>query len=107
MKNELLQNQKHQQQQPVISDLKEIKDNLNDFEKHRRRNNLKIDEVIEEEKESWSQSEKKIQEIIKDQLQLERDIEIERAHRRGKTMIDGAPNKNRTIIAKFLSVKDK
>ena len=32
----------------------------------------------------------KLQKIIKDQLQFERDIGIERAHRNGKTMIDGA-----------------
>ena len=76
LKNELLQNQKHQQQQPVISDLKEIKDNLNDFEKHRRRNNLKIDEVIEEEKESWSQSEKKMQEIIKTSYSLSETLKL-------------------------------
>ena len=110
LKNELLQNHKHyqqQQQQPVIPDLIEIKDKLNDLENRSRRNNLRIDGIIEEENESWSQSEKKLQEIIKDQLQFERDIEIERAHRIGKTMIDGSPNKRRTIIAKFVNFMDK
>ena len=49
LKNELLQNQRHQQkQQPVILDLKEIKAKLNDLEKHNRRNNLRIDGIIEE-----------------------------------------------------------
>ena len=109
LKSELLQDQKHQQQQkqPVIPDLKEIKDKLNDLENRSRRNNLRIDGIIEEENESWSQTEKKLQEIINDQLQLERDIEIERAHRSGKTVIDGVANKRRTIIAKFLNFKDK
>ena len=109
LKSELLQDQKHQQQQkqPVIPDLKEIKDKLNDLENRSRRNNLRIDGIIEEENESWSQSEEKLQEIIKDQLQFERDTEIERAHRSGKTMIDGAANKRRTIMAKFLNFKDK
>ena len=53
MKNELLQNQKYQQQQKqaVTTDLKEIKDQLNDLENRRGRNNLRIDVVIEEEKE--------------------------------------------------------
>ena len=61
---------------------------------------IQVDEIIEEENESWSQSEKKLQKIVKDPLQFERDIEIERAHRSGKTMIDGAPNKiRRAIIA--------
>ena len=109
LKSELLQNQKHQQQQkqPVIPDLKEIKDKLNDLENRSRRNNLRIDGIIEEENESLSQSEKKLQEIIQDQLQFKQDIEIERAHPSGKTMIDGVANKRRTIIAKFLNFKDK
>ena len=67
LKSELLQHQKHhqQQKQPVIPDLKEIKDKLNDLENRSRRNYLRIDGIIEEEKESWSQSEKRLQEIIK------------------------------------------
>ena len=109
LKNELLQNQKHyqQQQQPVIPDLKEIKDKVNDLENRSRRNNLGNDGIIKEGSELWVQSEKKLHEIIKDQLQFERDIEIERAHRIGKTMIDGSPNKRRTIIAKFVNFMDK
>ena len=109
LKNELLQNQKHHQQQqhPVIPGLKGIKVKLNDLEKRSRRNNIRIDGIIDEENESWSQSEKKLQEITKDQLKLKRNIEIERAHRSEKTMIDGSPNQRRTIIAKFLSFKDK
>ena len=49
LKSELLQNQKHQQQQkqPVIPDLKEIKDKLNDLENRSRRNNLRIDGINE------------------------------------------------------------
>ena len=104
LKSELLQNQKQQQKQLVIPNLKEIRD---DLENRSRRNNLTIDGIIEEENESWSQSEKKLQEIIKDPLQFKWDIEIERAPRSGKTMIDGVANKRRTIIAKFLTFKDK
>ena len=48
-----------------------------------------------------------LQAIIKDQLQLKRDIKIERAHRSGKKKIDGAPNKKRTIVARFLNFEDK
>ena len=109
LKNELLQNQKHHQQQqhPVIPGLKGIKVKLNNLEKRSRRNNIRIDGIIDEENESWSQSEEKSQEITKDQLKFERDIEIERAHHSEKTIIDGSPNKRRTIIAKFRSFKDK
>ena len=66
-----------------------------------------IDEIIEEENESWAQSEKKIQKIINDQLQFERDIEIKLVFRSGKTKTNGAPNKKKTIVAKFLNFKDK
>ena len=107
LKNKKQQNHQQQQKQPVIQDLKEIKDKLNDLENCSRRNNLRIDRIIEEENESLSQSEKKLQEIIQDQLQFKQDIEIERAHPSGKTMIDGVANKRRTIIAKFLNFKDK
>ena len=37
------------------------------------------EKIIEEENESWAQSKKKLQKIIKDQLQFERDIELQRA----------------------------
>ena len=57
--------------------------------------------------ESRAQSEKKLQEIIKDQLQFECYNEIERVHRCEKTMIDWTTNKRRTIIAEFLNFKDK
>ena len=58
---------------------------------------------MEEENESWSQSQRKLQEIVKDQLQFELNIEIQCGHRSGKTMIHGAPNKRRTIIGKFVT----
>ena len=51
------------------------------------------EKIIEEENESWAQSKKKLQKIIKDQLQFERDIELQRAHCSGKTKIDRASNK--------------
>ena len=69
LKNELLQKQEHQpqqQQQKVVRDLKEIKDKLTDLENRSRRNNLRINRIIEEENESWSQIKKELQEIIKD-----------------------------------------
>ena len=76
LKNKLLRNQKYQQQQSVMPDLKEIKDKLNDLENRSRKNNLRINSIIEEQNESCSQSKKKLQEVVKDQLQFERDIEI-------------------------------
>ena len=97
-------NQKHQQQQRlVIPSIKEINDKLNDLENRSHRNNLRINGIIEGKNKSWSQSEKKLQEVVKNQLQIEWDIEIESAHCSGKTVIDGSPNKRRIIIAKLLN----
>ena len=64
LQNEFLQNQKQQQQQSVIPDSKEMKDKLNDLKN--RRKTLRIDEIIGEGNNSWTQSEKRSQEIIKD-----------------------------------------
>ena len=52
LKNELLQSQRHHHQQQAIPDSREIKHKLNDLENRRRRNNLSIDGIIEEENES-------------------------------------------------------
>ena len=38
---------------------------------------------------------------------MKRDIEIKRVHGRGKARIDGAPNKKKILVAKFLNFKDK
>ena len=66
LKNKLLRNQKYKQQQSVMPDLKEIKDKLNDLENRSRKNNLRINSIIEEQNESCSQSKKKLQEVVKD-----------------------------------------
>ena len=85
LKNELLQNQRHHhQQQAAIPDSREIKHKLNDLENRRRRNNLSIDGIIEEENESWAQSEKDLQDIIKDRLHFDHDTEIELVQCSGK-----------------------
>ena len=63
--------------------------------------------LLRKKRSHGHKSEKKLQEIIKCQLQFEQNIEIERAHRSGKAMIDGVANKRRTIIAKFLNFKIK
>ena len=44
---------------------------MNDSENRIHRNNVRIVGIIEAENESWSKSWKKLQEIIKNQLQFE------------------------------------
>ena len=103
----LLQNEKNQQQkqQQLIPNV--IKNKVSDSENGCPWNNLRIYWIIEEENESQAQSEKKLQEINKDQLKFEQDIEIKLSLSNGKTKIDRAPNKNRAFVAKILNFQDK
>lgn len=84
--------------------IKEIKHKLNDLENRSRRSNLRFDGIKEEVGEEWSDCEKKLKKIIRENLQLNENIIIERAHRVGKRKEDG---KCRSIVAKFLNYKDK
>ena len=72
------------------------------------RNNLCFDEFQEEINETWEESESIITDFVKEKLKIEEDILIERVHRTGKIQRnDGARNRKRTIVVKFLNFKDK
>ncbi|XP_065683941.1 uncharacterized protein LOC136096517 [Hydra vulgaris] len=76
--------------------LRELKDRL-------RRNNLRIDGVMENELENWNDTEKKVLNLFENRLSLNSHINIERSHRtRKKEEI-----KSKTIIIKVLHCKDK
>ena len=67
-----------------------IREKIRDLEDRSRRNNLRIDGVKETERESWEDTEVKIQNIFTNQLGVQRQINIEGAsnwkstNRRGK-----------------------
>ena len=85
-----------------------IKDMMVELEHRSRRNNLRFEGIMESEDETWEESEEKVQEMIKEQLKLNGDIKIERAHRDSKMFRnDNTKNNKRTIIAKFLNYEDK
>ncbi|XP_065684369.1 uncharacterized protein LOC136096731 [Hydra vulgaris] len=83
----------------------DVKDKLAELEDRSRRNNLRFNGVEESENESWEDSEKKIQEVLKSKFGFTNNLEIERAHRTGKK--EKGVKKNRTIIVKFLNYKEK
>ena len=88
----------------VLSDeCKDLREKNRKLEDRCRRNNLRIDGVAENEHETWEQTEEKVKKLIKDKLEIEKEIEIERAHR----MVGNQSSKTRTIIFKLLSYKDK
>ena len=80
----------------------ELKEKLRDMEDWSRRNNLRIDGIVEDYDETWEVTEKKVQSMFINNLNLD-DIKIERPHRMGR----GQDGKIRTVIIKLLSYKDK
>ena len=65
-----------------------------------------VEKKLEENGESWDDCERKVKEIFMDQLELENDIIIERAHRARKSKY-GKNDQPRTTVCKLLSYKDK
>jgi len=80
-----------------------VKDKLDDLENRSRRNNLCFDGIEESLNESWRETEAKVKELLANQLNLENDMVIERAHRVGAKK----EGKNRPIVCKFLNYKDR
>nr|XP_012561166.2 uncharacterized protein LOC105846710 [Hydra vulgaris] len=79
-----------------------LKEKHRKFEDRTCRNNLRIDGLYEDEKETWGQTEEKVHLFFKQKLGVE-DIEIERAHRTGQKK-NGKP---RTIVLNLQRYKDK
>ena len=79
-----------------------LKEKLRSLEDRSRRNNLRIDGVAGDEKETWSDTEGKIQQLFTDQLGTP-NITIEREHRSGSRNA----GKPRTIVMKLLNYKEK
>ncbi|XP_047129609.2 uncharacterized protein LOC105843398 [Hydra vulgaris] len=79
-----------------------LKEKQRNLEDRSRRNNLRIEGIYENDKESWGDTEKKVQTFFTEKLGL-KDVEIERAHRTGRKN-DGRP---RTIILNLQKYKDK
>jgi hypothetical protein len=82
-----------------------LHDRLRQQEDRARRNNLRIDGMKENKNENWEETEKKVTILFREELGIE-GIQIERAHRTGKST-NTENNKPRTIVMKCLSYKDK
>lgn len=95
-----------------------IDSELEYMENQNRRNNVKIMGVPEnkETEKSWDDTERVVKQLIKDKLDIQEDVEIERCHRvNQKNTGKGASNRGnkpggdqpRNIVAKFSSWKVK
>jgi len=87
-----------------------MKVQISEQEDRFRRNNLRFINFEDNLEETWADSEKRVQDFIKDNLGLTQEIVIERAHRVPKRETsDGNESKDkpRTIVTRFLNFKDK
>ena len=82
--------------------IEDLKRKMVDMEDRSRRQNLRVDGLIEEEHEDWNQCQMKVKEIFRQNLNLE-NVDIDRAHRTGKK----TENRSRTIILKLKNYEDK
>ena len=83
--------------------IKQQKEKVIDLEDRSRRNNLRIDGLPENQKETWDDTEEKVKQLFKEKLLINKDIEIDRAHRTGRTQA----GKSRSIVLRCLRFKDK
>ena len=81
-------------------------DKLEYLENQSRRNNIRIDGILEEENESWDTTEEKVKRVVAEKLNLEEALHIERAHRVGR-VASGPRRRPRTIVCKLRDFKQK
>ena len=78
-------------------------DKMEYLEGQSRRNNLVFDGIAESPGETWAEAEEKVKKVLAEMLQLQQDVEVERAHRAGKP----GGERPRPIVVKFLRHKDR
>ena len=72
-----------------------------------RRNNLRFEGLLEDNNETWDETEAKVKNFLVEKLDFEPAPEIERAHRTGRTGGQDGNPKPRTVVCKFTSYKAK
>ncbi|XP_065678221.1 uncharacterized protein LOC136093188 [Hydra vulgaris] len=88
----------------ISSDNTELKLKSVDNEDRNRRNNLRIDGIIEtNEEKDWDITKEKIKQLFNVKLGIEKDIKIERGHRVGLAKLE----RERTIVLKLTDFEDK
>ena len=72
-----------------------------------RQNNLRFEGLLEDNNETWNETQAKVKNFLVEKFDFEPAPEIERAHRTARTgSQDGTP-KPRTVVCKFTSYKAK
>ena len=83
------------------------KKKLVDLEDRSRRCNIRIDGVSENNNETWDKTKIKVKRLIKENLKVEQNVEIQRAHRIAPNEYQKKKNLPRTILCKLLCLSDK
>ena len=84
-----------------------IQHKLIELEVRSRRNNIRIDGIEEKEREAWEIYEAKATKVFKENLGIEKEIIIERAHRTKKNYKDKNKKCPRTIVLRSANFNDK
>ena len=87
----------------VCDSLLTITDKMEYLEGQTTCNNLVFEGIVESLGETWAETEEKIKQILAEKLQIQREVEVERAHRAGKPGGD----RPRPIVVKLLRYKDR
>ena len=85
--------------------MKALYSKIDKLETYSRRNNVRIDGLTELNNENYQQTQKKVDCLFKEKLQL-KNVKIETAHRLPRSNLN-ARSQPRTIIAKLTSIIDK
>ena len=81
-------------------------DKLEYLENQSRRNNIRIDGILEEENESWDTTEERVKQVLAEKLNPEEALHVERAHLVGR-VVSGSRRRPRTIVCKLRDFKQK
>ena len=86
-------------------------DQLEYLENQSRRNNVRVDGIPEIDNETWEDTEAKVKQVLKDELDLANAPDVERAHRVGKssrrTSAQGSASRPRTIVCRLRDWKER
>ena len=85
----------------------EQQEQLDEQEDRARRNNLRVGGIFEDKGENWQDCKKKVKEFFRNQLQIQEDITIQRAHRSAVSEKSGGKKTPRIIILQLLNFEDK
>ncbi|XP_070571275.1 uncharacterized protein [Ptychodera flava] len=101
--NETMQNLKGEIQQ-LRHDMADFRENHDELINRSKRCNLVFSGVKQDGAETWEQTEEKVKDIIKGNLEIDRNINFERVHR----ILNGPiVNGSKLIVAMFSCFKDK